>query len=356
MDIENICEKDGKLVEKPEYFFKDIDEFEKVSVLKSIRARPEGIKNARDYMIKSCKMGKNKRKPIYVDDSNTVLDGNSTFNVIQNSKWDKMPIMRVKHCDKEEILSIVTYKIKEAEEKKNEITKFLKHLAENNEEVKDIIIPPLKSVESLSRKIAHQCFVNKGKIQPIVTWDVFRITIICDKKNFANDVKTLLEKISDKYVITWIDNSLCIPNTYAGLNVNFSEKGEDFQFEIQFHTEDTFEHKQLVHSIYEKLRTSSVEELKKKYTCDLIRYNNCLDIPSYTYANCKTHPIDCGFKKPSSLKKNLSRKLSGLYSRSSKGHTSRRSSRRHSILRRTKSAPNIRRRSNKSKKISSGKK
>ena len=85
MDLENICEKDGNLVENPEYFFKDIDELEDVSILKSIRARPEGIKNARDYMIKSCKTGKNKRKPIYVDDKNTVLDGNSTFNVIQNS-------------------------------------------------------------------------------------------------------------------------------------------------------------------------------------------------------------------------------------------------------------------------------
>ena len=186
-------------------------------------------------------------------------------------------------------------------------------------------------------------FCNKGKIQPIVTWDVFRITIICDEKNFENDVKTLLDEISQKYVVTWIDNSLCIPNTYAGLNVNFAEKGDDFQFEIQFHTEDTFEHKQLVHTIYENLRTSSVEELKKKYTCDLIKYNNCLDIPSYKYTNCKTNPTDCSFKSRSLSKKSLSRKLSSLRSHSSKRRSSRRSSKKHTSLRRIKSAPNIRR-------------
>ncbi len=62
-----------------------------VSALKTIRARPEGIKNAAVHMANAFNGEGEKRKPISLKDngdgSYTVMDGNSTTNLAQQHKW-----------------------------------------------------------------------------------------------------------------------------------------------------------------------------------------------------------------------------------------------------------------------------
>ena len=63
----------------------------RVDSLRTIRARPEGIKNAKKYMRMAYEGTGKKRKPISLKDNHdgtyTVLDGNSTTAVAKQNGW-----------------------------------------------------------------------------------------------------------------------------------------------------------------------------------------------------------------------------------------------------------------------------
>lgn len=86
-----------KLPEDPWRYFKKVPNVVLVDLkdLTPIRARPDGIKNARKYMWLAYNGQMERRKPISLKDNGdgtyTVLDGNSTFANASASKWKQIP-------------------------------------------------------------------------------------------------------------------------------------------------------------------------------------------------------------------------------------------------------------------------
>ena len=87
----------GVLKDEPSRYFHIDDQTEMVPIakLQTIRARPEGIKNAEPLMKKAYEGVGGKRKPVSLerqaDGTYTVLDGNSTTAIARKHGWDKIP-------------------------------------------------------------------------------------------------------------------------------------------------------------------------------------------------------------------------------------------------------------------------
>jgi hypothetical protein len=64
-----------------------------VNKLKPIRARPNGIRNAKKYMRMACEGTHAKRAPIDVSAEGEILDGNSTYAVARDAGWKKIPAL-----------------------------------------------------------------------------------------------------------------------------------------------------------------------------------------------------------------------------------------------------------------------
>jgi len=94
---EDMDEPPEKLPEDPWRYFKKVPNVVLVDLkdLTPIRARPDGIKNARKYMWLAYNGQMERRKPISLKDNGdgtyTVLDGNSTFANASASKWKQIP-------------------------------------------------------------------------------------------------------------------------------------------------------------------------------------------------------------------------------------------------------------------------
>lgn len=201
---------------------------------------------------------------------------------------------------------------------KNQYTTINLKQSKNINNVKSPVIfinPGLKSHKSLKQKLLRKCrmILVKGKtkndareiLKDILTWDVMRCTIIYDydKDDFSKNVNDFINQIvsNKKYVLEWVDNHMCVPNNFFGLNINFVKHGnhKPFQFEVQFHTKITYIQKDNIHKYYKEFRKHLKGEqdmntsfnnlpnnhpLKQSY-CKLITENNKIknNIPTYTY-------------------------------------------------------------------------
>tara|TARA_B100001094_G_scaffold181890_1_gene176264 strand:- start:98 stop:985 length:888 start_codon:yes stop_codon:yes gene_type:complete len=198
-----------------------------------------------------------------------------------------------KLCE-EKINIISDKKIEEAGKYKKDIDTFLDNIPIR---IDKLIKPKLKEKKSLSRKLLPICIsilnknnqTNKNEEDLYITWDILRYTVICKFENFQEIVNSYIEYIhnnSKNYKLSWIYNTFCKPNIYSGLNVNFKVSNTNFQFEIQFHTEETFKYKQESHKTYESTR---INENQACIKLDEITKNKDLKIPTY---NLNTLNID----------------------------------------------------------------
>jgi hypothetical protein len=140
----------------------------------------------------------------------------------------------------------------------------------------------IKSLESILKK------TNSPKKK--VPRDILRYTFILPSKNFKNSVLLTLEQMDSYRFIYHPEHSknyFCRNNIYKGLNQTFEY--DNYIFEVQFHTPDSFRIKSEMHDNYDKFRTTSDPEQKcilyklMEEANDKIRINydsKCLHIES----------------------------------------------------------------------------
>ncbi|MGH3173859.1 MAG: hypothetical protein ACRDPF_08335, partial [Streptosporangiaceae bacterium] len=76
---------------------------------------------------------------------------------------------------------------------------------------------------------------------------------------------------------------------YQGINSQWIDPDTSQRFEVQFHTQISFEAKQLTHDAYKRLRTQQVDEFEKmvlkafqrKVSADVPTPLGAADIPAY---------------------------------------------------------------------------
>jgi hypothetical protein len=115
----------------------------------------------------------------------------------------------------------------------------------------------LKGMERFKEKIATELRAKPERSITEITGrmaDAVRYTYQCDENNYAGayqDICTQLEARGSELIVCrnyWNDTD------YKGVNTRWLSKNGQI-FEVQFHTADSFQTKQLTHSAYERLRT-----------------------------------------------------------------------------------------------------
>ncbi len=116
----------------------------------------------------------------------------------------------------------------------------------------------LKSLSSLCRKIAVNALANEAifpeNIGSFIT-DALRYTVVLDSFQYAIGVSNIINSLSKVgFDVLKKNNYWAEENCYKGINTVWV-KGHGLCFEVQFHTHQSFDLKELVlHPLYEKCR------------------------------------------------------------------------------------------------------
>ena len=125
----------------------------------------------------------------------------------------------------------------------------------------------LKSVDSLARKITSDA-VDKGLSEFDAATgikDVSRYTAIFDRDSLISRAKEIENEMIDAgYNLISRKNSFGGDGMYHGLHYNFSRDG--ISFELQFHTQQSFDIKMANHYDYEVNRSANISEALRKLT------------------------------------------------------------------------------------------
>ena len=126
----------------------------------------------------------------------------------------------------------------------------------------------IKSLESLKNKIRKYIFNEGMSIQEAVNemHDVLRYTFCISDEKYTEKTLEILEGLQkNNYLFRWFANYWMEKN-YKGINtmVHYG-KDSDFIFEIQFHTPESFETKNVkTHKYYEIIRSATATEEEKQ--------------------------------------------------------------------------------------------
>ena len=115
-----------------------------------------------------------------------------------------------------------------------------------------------KSEGSLARKITTETANTPGlplEVSGELMNDVLRYTMILDEGSYASGAQNTLDQLrADGFEIGRINNAWAREGGYQGLNVTV-ETPDGHKFELQFHTEASFNAKEhLTHGLYEEMR------------------------------------------------------------------------------------------------------
>lgn len=124
----------------------------------------------------------------------------------------------------------------------------------------------IKSEESLTRKIetkSTQKNISFETYSKNVT-DVLRYTNVSDGKYLADDYTIIVEDMRKKgYNLIESTNTFPTQSPYKGINCLVQDK-EGFVFELQFHTPQSLEIKEVNHKLYEEARQLDISKEKKE--------------------------------------------------------------------------------------------
>jgi len=122
----------------------------------------------------------------------------------------------------------------------------------------------IKSLESIESKLSKRSEMN----------DILRYTfIIPDGVEFTGKVKDLNDYlVANSIKLTKSKNYFCPENSYKGLNRFYTHEG--YTFEIQFHTNQSFEVKMKTHKEYESFRISTDETAKCELSKEMMGVTN----------------------------------------------------------------------------------
>ena len=124
----------------------------------------------------------------------------------------------------------------------------------------------LKTPESIARKLllnAHDMEIDLEEAVGAL-YDALRYTFIIDDDRYISDTDAILKALVEQdYKVEYFRNSWG-NDGYKGINTNLRTPG-GYLFEIQFHTQDSFETKEYkTHALYEIARSETSTEAEKQ--------------------------------------------------------------------------------------------
>lgn len=136
----------------------------------------------------------------------------------------------------------------------------------------------IKSTDSLVRKLIDKSEAKSISVDEYASkiTDILRYTNVSTTKNFTGDYYSIIDNLIKKsYNIVEVTNTLGDINaSYRGINCLVSDK-DGYIFELQFHTEESLNIKEVNHKLYEEVRLKTTnkarqlelyEEMQKKST------------------------------------------------------------------------------------------
>lgn len=124
----------------------------------------------------------------------------------------------------------------------------------------------LKTENSLRRKVTSE-FVVEGKSFEQIKQemaDVVRFTLLSDSNELYNDYTTLYKRLSENgLTVVKVKNTLAkVDAPYRGINTKV-KTSDGYLFELQYHTPESMEVKEVNHKLYEKERLDKTPEQEK---------------------------------------------------------------------------------------------
>jgi len=90
--------------------------------------------------------------------------------------------------------------------------------------------------------------------------DAVRFTLCYGESSYADGVRTDVERLKAQgFELQRLKNTWT-KDQYKGINTQWSERESGVRFEVQFHTQVSFEAKELSHKAYERLRGSTAQD------------------------------------------------------------------------------------------------
>lgn len=124
----------------------------------------------------------------------------------------------------------------------------------------------IKSTDSLVRKLIDKSEAKGMSVDEYASkiTDILRYTNVSTTKNFTGDYYSIIDNLIKKsYNIVEVTNTLGDINaSYRGINCLVSDK-DGYIFELQFHTEESFNIKEVNHKLYEELRLKTTNKARQ---------------------------------------------------------------------------------------------
>ncbi len=143
----------------------------------------------------------------------------------------------------------------------------------------------LKTKESLLRKVNSDLINNpEGDAKSVVSrmFDIVRYTNISNAKNLTQDYFRCIEKLQERgYTLIRVKNTWLKKVPYKGINCVLKSPNGEQQFELQFHTKQSFDVKDTeMHKLYEEYRLDSTSESRRvEIENEMFKLSNNLEIP-----------------------------------------------------------------------------
>lgn len=124
----------------------------------------------------------------------------------------------------------------------------------------------IKSTDSLVRKLMDKSEAKGMSVDEYASkiTDILRYTNVSTTKNFTGDYYSIIDNLIKKsYNIVEVTNTLGDINaSYRGINCLVSDK-DGYIFELQFHTEESLNIKEVNHKLYEELRLKTTNKARQ---------------------------------------------------------------------------------------------
>lgn len=124
----------------------------------------------------------------------------------------------------------------------------------------------IKSTDSLVRKLIDKSEAKSISVDEYASkiTDILRYTNVSTTKNFTGNYYSIIDNLIKKsYNIVEVTNTLGDINaSYRGINCLVSDK-DGYIFELQFHTEESLNIKEVNHKLYEELRLKTTNKARQ---------------------------------------------------------------------------------------------
>ena len=160
-----------------------------------------------------------------------------------------------------------------------------------------------KTISSAQRKILSKSQETGADVDDINLNDMLRYTLICDVETYSSNVEVLFSALNEKGITpTALSNTWPSGDLYSGLNATLaaSHDLDALEFEVQIHTQASYEIKSENHEMYEEYRLdSTTAEIKCELFNDMSETYEALTIPDGALdvvnsdARCYAPPTAC---------------------------------------------------------------